>query len=347
MKYDVVFVCQKGFLELQSILLAISLRKNLVGDFNLVAAHPENLGQIDSITRAIFKKLDVEVKSFTNDFRPLFHMANKPFASTLVNEKILFVDSDIILFKPFTPEYLPESECFCFTEDPFFSYSPQEWEYICDLFGVIIPPQPRDKINLQCMNTPIYFAHEAKRFNSVWLEFTRKLYSKVKNNEIKMKRKRKVANMCFGMAVRSVGLDYHVSEPLTWDGNSNWWSYPACECHPWEKKLPVSQRKPNKYLSMPDLVYYYENDERKSHESPYFFSLPNGSGYCPTHQGGNFPVSIGLNQYPEIRSFIYSLLYAFPEIDQHPGWSHYLKRYFFNSDKKWFNKPKHYGKKMI
>jgi hypothetical protein len=342
--YTVVFVCQNGFIEIQSLFLACSLRRYLRGDFQIVAAHPKNFGSLDKVTLDTFDRLDIEVISFKNNFHPIFHMANKPYSLSLIDGPVLYVDSDIILTKPFHPNVFPECDVFCFTEDPFFSYSSQEWDNISALFGVEIPPCPEGEINLQCTNAPIAYCSSGG-IGEKWLDFSRRLHSEVHSDRIEMKRKRKITNICFGMAVRAMGLDLHVSEPITWDGSPDWWSQPRCQCHEWEKKTPVSKRMFNKFLSVPDLVYYYEGDEQKCLGTPYFYCLQNGFGYCPEHQGGDFPVKIGLDHYPNIRSILYSFLRDNPLLDQHPEWNQYIYRYFQNEDSEWFQKPKNYGTK--
>ena len=344
--YCAVFVSQKGFLEIQSIILAASLRENLQGNFSIKAAIPENFGKLNKLTYQIFEKLEVQPFFFQNDFCPTFYRGNKPFAANL-DANVLFLDSDIICVKPFSPLCLPKADVFCFTEDPYLPYSPKEWKDIANLFQVSLPVF--EGLNKQNLNTPIVYFKKSTKLGSKWLEATKALHNAVHSGRILLRKVRKIANMGFSMAVYSSNLDLHVSDPLTWDGSPNWWSYPHCSCHIWEKQIPVSKRIYNQYLCSPDHVYFYQNGVQKKLGLPYFFVLQNGFGYCPIHQGHtslDFN-KIGLSYYPEVRSFIYKLLSKYPMIDCHPEWESYLNRYFINKDSFWFKKPEHYGEKLL
>lgn len=96
-----VFVCQSGLIECQSLLLAMSLRRHTTGE-EIIAAWPEQFGDIHPFTRKIFRQLDVKVMKIINDFDPLYPCGNKIFAANLPTKGdwVVSLDSDMICMRP-------------------------------------------------------------------------------------------------------------------------------------------------------------------------------------------------------------------------------------------------------
>lgn len=97
---NVVFVCQKGELELKSILLAWSLRKTHGENIKLLAAIPDykDWSNISAETKALFGDFSVEIQLFTPIFGETYPIGNKISALGLLppNELGCFLDSDML-----------------------------------------------------------------------------------------------------------------------------------------------------------------------------------------------------------------------------------------------------------
>ncbi len=344
MKYTAVFVCQAGFIEMQSLFLAASLRESLQGDFKIIAAVPKNFGNIDNVTKEFFKTINVDIIEFHNEFNPAYPLGNKIYAVNLTQtEFTLFIDSDSVCVKSFNPSSFPECEVFCCTEDPFLSYSIEEWENFQKLLHVEVPMHTLK----QSMNTPLLWIKASTEIAKNWMLFAKTIHKAVYYENFSMRRKRKIDNIAFTMANYATQTNCCVSDPLTWNGDPQWWSYSRCTCHDWEKMIHVKERVFNPYMCLPDHVFYYDDNVLKSLGLPYFLNLANGSGYCEVHQGKTNIKrrQVGLSHYPFVRSFLYSILSKYPIIDQHPQFNNYIQRYIQNNDTAWFMKPASYVRK--
>jgi hypothetical protein len=97
---NIVFVCQKGELEIKSLLLAWSLRKTHGKDVRLIAAIPQykDWGFITEETHSILNELEVECKEFYPSFGETYPIGNKISAMELLppNEPGCFCDSDML-----------------------------------------------------------------------------------------------------------------------------------------------------------------------------------------------------------------------------------------------------------
>ena len=76
---NIVFVCQKGELELKALLLAWSLRKTHGASINLIAACPEykDWSDLSALTLSALKELSVDIKKFTPTFGSDYPIGNK------------------------------------------------------------------------------------------------------------------------------------------------------------------------------------------------------------------------------------------------------------------------------
>ena len=107
MKYCFVFICQKGHLEIESVLLAASLKRNLKCEYELIAAIPtfdDKLEKPEEFTINILHDLGVRTVYFTNNLlakypiKVAYLMTNKFYCLTITNDanKLIFLDSDIL-----------------------------------------------------------------------------------------------------------------------------------------------------------------------------------------------------------------------------------------------------------
>ncbi|MFH0907217.1 MAG: sulfotransferase [bacterium] len=107
-RYAFVFVCQRGDLEVESMLLAASLKKNLRCRHELVACihAPDVWGEPDPATLAFFQRLGVRTEVVRNVVDRDFINAVKISCLRVkaVAEKVIFLDSDVLCTAPFHDE---------------------------------------------------------------------------------------------------------------------------------------------------------------------------------------------------------------------------------------------------
>lgn len=177
MKFSFVFICQKGKLELQSMLLAASLRENLRGDYELVAAipGPKSLwGEISPLTKKLIGQFDVRVVGIENEIDTDYPIGNKLGCFNIQTDadKIVFLDSGILCLKPFSPvEHFTEQFCASPINQPWFN----EWKQVYELFNLPYPTERfRAKLTneeiLPCYNTGLIAVDNGLNFSKEWIE---------------------------------------------------------------------------------------------------------------------------------------------------------------------------------
>jgi len=106
MEYSFVFVCQQGPLEVKSMLLAASLKRQLRCDHELVAAIPvpqERWGRPAAGTLAFLESLGTRVVPITNRFDSDYPIGNKVSCLDIATDADvrIFMDSDILALQSF------------------------------------------------------------------------------------------------------------------------------------------------------------------------------------------------------------------------------------------------------
>lgn len=147
MKYCFVFVCQHGQLEIKSSLLAVSLKRNLKCDFELVAAIPgpeETWGSSGPETMDLFQEIGVRTVGIENLVDSDYPIGNKVSCLGVETDadKIIFLDSDILCCSEFSGH---ERFSVPFNAKPVdvntFTYDVGVWDYIYQKFGLPIQSQ--------------------------------------------------------------------------------------------------------------------------------------------------------------------------------------------------------------
>ena len=104
-RFAFVFVCQRGDLEIQSALLAASLKRNLRCRHELIACinAPTVWGKPDPLTLSLFDRLGVRTEVVENVADPeLAHAIKISCLRVRANaEKIVYLDSDMLCMAPF------------------------------------------------------------------------------------------------------------------------------------------------------------------------------------------------------------------------------------------------------
>ena len=142
-----VFVCQRGELELKSLLLAASLRQQSRARAELIAAVPEVLGHDGTPSEATLRALDdldvkvvgIRNRVIGNQKREGDLLINKAYCLGIETQaqRLAFVDSDILCLRPWeeavllTPQYLLAKPVDLQTE--------RRWNDLYDVFGMEVP----------------------------------------------------------------------------------------------------------------------------------------------------------------------------------------------------------------
>lgn len=292
MKYAFIFVCQSGLLEIQSILLAASLKRFVELDHTLIAAVPLQFGDLHPITYKILDSIGVQVTHIINDFDPLYAVGNKLFAANVLFDcdKKVFLDSDLICMKPFSGQGLVGNGTFISTSR-FDIISHREWRNVHAMFNLNIKPY------FQHVRSPFVCFSNHIGFAEKWLTNCREVLS----DKITIRRKRQADQISLAITVQQYD-DMHV---LDWQGNQ--------------------------LLQSPSEVFNFDRYGKLiESQMPYFLVLQKGWLYY-SRQGHPVLVASNPNSlayYDSVRSLIYSLISEHPLMDRHPSWIDLHKLYF-------------------
>lgn len=146
MTHAFVFVCQAGELEVKAALLAASLRRHLPASTPLVACVPQpttDWGAPTAETARLLASLDVASAPIVSPFGSDYPIGNKiPCVDVVVPaERIVFLDSDILLLDTFDPA---RHMAGAFTAKPAdistsFQGAPEDWHRAYAMCGVTAP----------------------------------------------------------------------------------------------------------------------------------------------------------------------------------------------------------------
>lgn len=182
MKLDVVFVCQQGELEAQACLLAASLHRSCGEHAILHVIEPvpaEEYGAIAPATKRFLNGLGARWYQFRNPISDEYKVFNKLNAFNIrpEGERILFLDSDIIVRRP-----LHELQAYC--NRPFaakcgfsqaYSARAEDWRPIYQLFDLPVPAMRWPASDSQQWGPPYFsaaviLADPALDFSRHWIE---------------------------------------------------------------------------------------------------------------------------------------------------------------------------------
>jgi len=181
-----VFICQRGDLEIKSMILAISLLEKVESNVKLVAAVPdhENIGlkpEIDTLD--FLSNLGIHLSFFRNSYltnsqlTPARLLTNKIFAlnDLPMADKVIFLDSDMICLKK--PVYSHQLDKIDFAAKQVDYANEHRWSVFYSVFGI-------DPVNLR-IKASIEDCFLEPYFNSGFLFIKRNelegFYESVKN----------------------------------------------------------------------------------------------------------------------------------------------------------------------
>lgn len=191
---NIIFVCQKGQLELQSRILSSSIRYKLGDNVNVVAAVPHEISLLSSNTIELLRKLNVKIcqieepsfhQYITNKNKPYLH-GNKIDACRLftmpgVN---LLIDTDTIIFNEIPNLDISYNtvagcdarglSCSLYREG-----NEEKLEHLYSEFNI-------SSIDAKYYNSGVIFYHSESNFSELWFEITHNI---INNNSLEVDEK--------------------------------------------------------------------------------------------------------------------------------------------------------------
>jgi hypothetical protein len=287
MNFTFIFVCQRGLLEAQSLLLAMSLRKHLSAEYELVAAIPEQFGKLHPITYGLLDALKVRRVQIRNTFNPIYPVGNKLFAVNIAaaSDYRVFLDSDLLCVKEFDCRLLQRHDGFFFKTGRYDVISHKEWTNIHKLFNKTI------STDFKHIRSPFVVFKSGMNFEKQWLFNAQKIYKAVHKGKFTLRRVRQIDQISLAITIQQ----FH--------------------------NLKIYPRN-NPLFASPSEVYRFEEGELQTKDFPIFLVLQKGWLHYE-HQGHPKVKSSNPNSlayYDEIRSLIYQLVSQYPKIDRIPSW---------------------------
>lgn len=180
--YSFVFVCQKGQLEIQSMLLASSIARFVSCSYELVAAVPQptsEYGEPDSSTLDMLSALGARVEPIWNQVEPSYRIGNKISALRVATHgrRRVFLDTDVVCMRPFAGDSRLDVE-FGAVPAAIVTWGKDlaDWERAYALFGLTLPAVRAKTVRTKEEMAPYYNAgflvvasDVADRFAEMWL----------------------------------------------------------------------------------------------------------------------------------------------------------------------------------
>lgn len=143
MNFALTFVCQAGELEIKSLLLALSLKRHLVGDYECIAAiphPPSQWGTVSPTTLQLFQTLGIRTVPITNPIHNNYPIGHKIacLGITTTAKKLIFLDSDLLCLRPF-PLSFPAPFSAKPADLATFTYDLIAWQRMYQLFKLEFP----------------------------------------------------------------------------------------------------------------------------------------------------------------------------------------------------------------
>jgi len=191
-KYSFIFICQKGDLEIKSLFLALSLKKYLKVNYELIAVIPEMYNRVElpsESTLNILKKNNIRIEIIKNTFCNNSNnyitgdkISNKIFCFNIAvdSDKIIFLDSDMLCISPFVNNNIFSDYNFIAKQVDVSNV--RSWEKIYKIFNIEMPTQ-LIPCTVDNFLLPPYFnagfiainKSSAKQLYFAWLDFFYKL----------------------------------------------------------------------------------------------------------------------------------------------------------------------------
>jgi len=186
MHTTLVFICQRGELELKSTLLAASLRRHVAGDVELVACLPEpeaTWGRPSPTVLGLFASLGVRTVGLRNRIDDAYPIGNKVSAVAIPTnaDRIVFLDSDILCLGGFAVDACFRGDFTAKPADlPTMPQTAKHWQRLYRRFGL---PAPRrrllatdaEQLLWPYFNAGVLAFRTGLGFPEAWLECCRRI----------------------------------------------------------------------------------------------------------------------------------------------------------------------------
>ncbi len=178
---NIVFICQKGELEIKAVLLAWSLRNTHGASVNLYAAIPQqgDWNYLAKETTALLNFLGVVLLDMPSPFGEEYPIGNKITAIGLLpdNEPGCFLDSDIVSMEPWFFE-IPKGKSLAKPAD--LGTWSENWEYIYQKAGLNFPSRRvrltvSNTLSLPYFNAGVVATCVPKQLSAQWLALAKEL----------------------------------------------------------------------------------------------------------------------------------------------------------------------------
>lgn len=243
----IMFVCQSGILEIQSILLAASI-KRLSPQHELVAAVCEDFGDINRFTYKLLDMLGVEIKHIKNDYCPKYPVGNKTIASCLYPG--LFLDTDVICMRPFDELHGVQ----VISTGRYDVISNKEWRDIHKLFDL------QFKHDFKHVRSPFVVCDDSD-FSKSWNDNCHKLWNAI-HSGLFIRRIRQVDQISLTITVQQYNSTIH-----SW--STNQYLLSPSEIYTFDNGLPIKNNCPPFLVLQKGWLYYKRQGEpREVSENP-------------------------------------------------------------------------------
>lgn len=176
---NIIFICQKGELEIKAVFLAWSLRNTHGTSVNLYAAVPQqgDWNQLAEETRLLLDSLDVVLLDMPSPFGEQYAIGNKIAAIGLLpdSQPGCFLDSDIISMESWALE-IPTGTSLAKPAD--LGTWSENWEYVYQKAGLNLPNRRvrltvSGSLSLPYFNAGVVATCVAKQLSIQWLELAK------------------------------------------------------------------------------------------------------------------------------------------------------------------------------
>ena len=224
-QYCFCFVSQSGDLEIQSLLLAASLSKNVQCSYEMIAAIPLEYGELKETTYTIFRELNVKTINISNPIKKTYKIGNKlsclEKASKITRARyVIFLDTDIVCNRNF--HEVKNIEKYDISArvvgEPCRKWWKNEskWKPLYDMFGLQLPKErilsETQELILPFFNAGFIAIHKNSAFPAKWRELSQIIYENFYNEASERKKKKKKKHftdqLSIPIAIRALELNY-------------------------------------------------------------------------------------------------------------------------------------------
>lgn len=220
-EYGFCFVAQRGKLEVQGLLLALSLAKNVRCSYEMIAAVPIGYGEISPETSEVLATLGTQIVGITNHIHCDYPIGNKLSCLRTANEitkarYLIFLDTD--MFCNLTFDGVPEIDSYDLSlrAAGFARWKDEaQWEPLYQMFGLPLPSERIHSLRthekmLPYFNGGFIGSHAQSAFPEMWLETAQIIYQRFQGDRSRLHWLDQIA---IPIAMQRLGMSYQCVDP--------------------------------------------------------------------------------------------------------------------------------------